>query len=131
MSTTNLLFVYGTLLQGECNHSWLGNSHLVAERVWVNGFLFNVGCGYPALVVAETDDCVFGEVYEVSADVLALIDHLEGYNGEDHPANQYERITVQVQGAAAPIEALTYVYTADKAKRLERLITGDWRIEGV
>jgi gamma-glutamylcyclotransferase (GGCT)/AIG2-like uncharacterized protein YtfP len=83
------------------------------------------------MVVAETDDRVFGEVYEVSADVLARIDHLEGYQGEGHPANQYERITVQVQGAATPIEALTYVFKPRQAERLERLQTGDWRLEGV
>jgi gamma-glutamylcyclotransferase (GGCT)/AIG2-like uncharacterized protein YtfP len=131
MSVNQFLFVYGTLLHGECNHFRLGASSMQAEQVWVNGHLFNTGCGYPALVNASTEDRVFGEVYEVTPEVLKVIDGLEGYNGEGNPANLYERITIKVHGGVAPMDALTYVFKPHRAERLERLQTGDWRIEGV
>ena len=76
---TTLLFVYGTLKSGGCNHGQMVGQTLVGPARTVPGFrLFDVG-GYPGLVSIPTDrEGVVGEVWRVSAEALERLDAFEG-----------------------------------------------------
>lgn len=142
------IFVYGTLLQGGANHHRLRGARLVAERASVPGWLFDTGKGYPALLPAdetaagetfadktiagETNACVFGELYEIDATILELLDELEDYYGAGDPRNEYERVRTKVRRAGDPEEAewaaWTYVYPEAAVRECRPVDGGDWRL---
>ena len=74
-----LIFVYGTLKRGCCNHSQLAGQAFVGEARTQPGFrLFDLG-GYPGIVAnADDRDGVFGEVWSVDPDCLDRLDAFEG-----------------------------------------------------
>src|SRR5262245_45309661 len=77
MST--LLFVYGTLKRGCCNHHHLAGQTFVGLGRTPAGYrLYDLG-GYPG-IVAQPDDStgVFGEVWSVEDESLRQLDHFEG-----------------------------------------------------
>lgn len=84
------VFVYGTLLRGQPNHSLLGESFYAGRGATKDRFLM-WGVGFPlARLPKESENLAFagnvvGEVYAVSKAVLSRLDDLEG-----HP-NFYER----------------------------------------
>jgi gamma-glutamylcyclotransferase (GGCT)/AIG2-like uncharacterized protein YtfP len=120
------VFVYGTLLEGQTNHHRLANSVRVFNHATVDGTLYDVGCGYPALVLTGTGE-VYGEVYEVSEEVLRSLDSLEGYYGVGDPGNYYDRVEVEVTSGEWTTRALTYVFSEKQARVLEMIESGDWR----
>ena len=61
---------------------------------------------------------VFGEVYEVSPEVLGTLDELEG-----HP-DWYERAFIRLEDGKR-VEA--YLLTADQVLGARVISTGDWR----
>jgi gamma-glutamylcyclotransferase (GGCT)/AIG2-like uncharacterized protein YtfP len=122
------LFVYGTLLKGQSNHHRLQGSVLVASHAWVHGVLYDVGCGYPALVQGVDDiGRVVGEIYLVSPEVLKSVDVLEGYYGKNDVGNYYDRVITRVNFEESVLEAITYVFSEEQAKSLELIESGDWR----
>ena len=127
MNEYNVLFVYGTLLEGEYNHGRLADSKKVADQVWVYGELFDTHCGYPALYTGN-DDKVSGELYEVSPAVMKQIDELEGYFGPFDSGNLYDKVEVEVHVGQHTYKALTYVYAQPKTKKLQKIDSGDWRM---
>lgn len=127
MKNKVLLFVYGTLLRGEYNHHRLAAAPCVHEQAWVNGELVDTGCGYPALILGGQTQ-VNGEIYELEDQQLLSIDELEGFYGVGDAGNYYERLTVNVHTASGDRTALTYVFTPGKARGMERIDSGDWRI---
>ena len=69
------VFVYGTLMDGECNHHFLSNSTCLG-RTYVEGYgMYDVGW-YPAIV--SGNGMVIGELYRVDLDDIPAIDMLEG-----------------------------------------------------
>lgn len=86
-----LLFVYGTLRYGfELNHL-LRNSPFIGLG-YVEGFkMYDLG-GYPGCV--KGDGTIWGEVYQVSEELLRKLDEVEGYSGT--PDDLYERTSVTV-----------------------------------
>lgn len=128
------VFVYGTLLAGEPNHYRLTHDPIRDVPLAVPGrLLYRVATrpeftlynlGYFPGVVAKGDTAVLGEVYEVTDDVLASLDRLEG-----HP-HHYRR---EARALADGTMAWIYVFARevregdsdfDGAKRIE---SGDWR----
>lgn len=75
---THKLFVYGTLKKGFKLHKFLEGSKYLGETV-VRGFeLLNLGA-FPGMMVSEIpDNPVHGELYEVDAATLSLLDKIEG-----------------------------------------------------
>ena len=72
---TRRVFVYGTLMRGECNHKFLENSEFLGMAS-VEGYeMYNVGW-YPAII--HGDDMIPGELYEVPKRDMRKIDGLEG-----------------------------------------------------
>lgn len=119
-----LVFVYGSLRQGESNHGLLSTSELVASSCQVRGELYDLGCGYPALLVSDTDWAT-GELYRVKAETLRKLDELEGYHGPGMD-NDYNRESLPVVVDGVVVNALVYTYTRTQVTGMQRVACGDW-----
>jgi gamma-glutamylcyclotransferase (GGCT)/AIG2-like uncharacterized protein YtfP len=108
-----LVFVYGTLRKGECNHHLLEHSeYLGLYETEPNYALFNVG-SYPG--VTEGNSRVIGEVYRIDGTVLEQLDLLE-----DVPI-EYVRETIDTPYGNA------WIYIYSDASQLDEAITsGNW-----
>lgn len=104
---TKLLFVYGTLKRGFCNHPFLAGQQFVGPGRTVPGYrLYNVG-GYPGMVAAGDDRLgVSGEIWSVDERCLAEIDYLEGVD-----QGLYRREPVALLGPFDQEVVETYIYT--------------------
>src|SRR5207248_3399857 len=72
------LFVYGTLKRGGCRHRLLAGQRFLGEtRTRPRYALFDLGA-YPGLVPEAEGESVHGELYEVDAGLLAVLDEEEG-----------------------------------------------------
>ncbi|WCP66793.1 gamma-glutamylcyclotransferase [Vibrio tubiashii] len=108
-----LVFVYGTLRQGQSNH------HLLAHSEWLGKHatppiysLYDLGA-YPAVV--DGHSVIYGEVYRVDEQTLRQLDRLE-----DVP------ITYRREQIDTPF-GLAWMYIYQQAHQLESLISsGDW-----
>lgn len=108
-----LVFVYGTLRQGQNNH------HLLAQSEWLGNYatppiysLYDLGA-YPA--VTEGHSVLYGEVYRVDDKTLQQLDLLE-----DVPVT-YRREQIETQFG------LAWIYFYQHGDQLETLISsGDW-----
>jgi len=108
------LFVYGSLLSGLHNHRLLETSTMLGA--WTTEPLFElVDLGsYPA-VLEDGTTAIRGEVYEVTDDVYADVERLEGY------PSYYGRITLD-----SPYGEVE-MYTLSNAGTRESVEHGDWR----
>jgi|13_taG_2_1085334.scaffolds.fasta_scaffold59985_2 gamma-glutamylcyclotransferase (GGCT)/AIG2-like uncharacterized protein YtfP len=101
------LFVYGTLMKGEANHSLMNGATYIGkfktEDKWG---LINLG-HFPALVPHTI--AVEGELYEVDSEMLVRIDRLEGVD-----AGLYQRRTINTYDMDTDehIEADTYIWNS-------------------
>lgn len=111
-----LVFVYGTLREGESNFGYMRRARCVADKASIQGYLIDTGKNYPGLVRdiamlhTEEQPQVVGEVYEVSVGHLAWLDKLEHFIAPGHPDNNYERIETIVETEGGPLTAWTYLY---------------------
>ena len=126
--TSDLLFVYGTLMRG-FNHPLArllsANADFLGEAS-CRGRLYSVK-HYPGLVLSDDpSDIVFGELYRLRArdDLLREFDMYEAC-GEGFPEpTQYIRQTLEVALAdGSSGEAWTYLYNWPVA-RLQRITSG-------
>lgn len=72
------VFVYGTLMRGFHNHSYLQDMEYLGEGVILDKELFDLPYGYPA--IKDGGNEVIGEIYKVDDKTLQDLDKLEGYN---------------------------------------------------
>ena len=101
IAAKHLLFVYGTLREGQGNHYHLEGGRLIA-RTSIEGYrMFSLG-GFPGIQALE-GAIVEGEVYEIDDAILKRCDALEG-----HPTF-YERTLVAFNGGMMWV----YVYAGD------------------
>jgi gamma-glutamylaminecyclotransferase len=113
----HLVFVYGTLRQGEVNHDLLATARFVAEARTEPCFeLFDLG-PFPAMS-ANGQTAVLGEVYAVDDATLARLDHLEG-----HP-RLYQRTRIRLDDGQ---EVQTYLMERARMHGRELIASGDWR----
>jgi gamma-glutamylcyclotransferase (GGCT)/AIG2-like uncharacterized protein YtfP len=111
------LFVYGSLLFGEIHNARLGGSRLLGEAHTEPRYtLVDLGA-YPALLDEGTTS-VSGELYEVTADVLAALDEFEG-----HPED-YCRSPVRLLNGEC---AEAYVLPRARAPATRVIVSGSWR----
>jgi gamma-glutamylaminecyclotransferase len=112
-----VLFVYGTLLSGEPSHGLLDGARAIGPAKTPPIFgLFDLG-PYPAIVAGGTT-AVVGELYEVSATMLAALDvH------EEVPI-LFKRMPIALDDGTA---TQTYVLDADQVRGRRRIRSGDWR----
>lgn len=117
------VFVYGTLLVGECNHPVVAPFVQSVQPGAVYGRLFDVGA-YPALLlsIGGVERHVAGEWLEVTEEGLQAMDALEDYYGPDGE-NEYDRVWVcDVDG-----EREGWVYVYSKAEGLPAIEGCSWK----
>jgi gamma-glutamylcyclotransferase (GGCT)/AIG2-like uncharacterized protein YtfP len=87
-----LVFIYGTLKQGQCRGHSMGNARYLGIALTTPNFaMYNVG-DYPALITDNlaSDHRVCGELYECDEDLLETLDRIEGV------PHLYKRDTVEL-----------------------------------
>ncbi|WP_018133176.1 gamma-glutamylcyclotransferase family protein [Effusibacillus pohliae] len=142
------VFVYGTLRSGQKYHSLVKKFVVTVKPAFVQGRLYHLREGYPALVLArdlpraEADGPqpaggdngrtvrVAVAVTRVRGDllgfadlkpVLPILDELEDYYGPGDPRNLYERVTVwAAAGGGRRVRSLVYAFPSGKLGWLER-----------
>jgi gamma-glutamylcyclotransferase (GGCT)/AIG2-like uncharacterized protein YtfP len=113
------LFVYGSLLAGESNASWLGGARFLGSaQTRAEYTLVDLG-PYPALLRGGTTS-VAGELYAVESPLLEALDAFEG-----HPED-FQRSPVRLASDDDPAEA--YFFPRDRAAGAPVIEGGDWRI---
>ncbi|AZQ47613.1 gamma-glutamylcyclotransferase family protein [Bacillus albus] len=117
------VFVYGTLRKEQTNAHFMQGAKCIAGGAWTYGKLFDTNEGYPAMICSNKDK-VYGEVYEVSDDVLQKLDELEEYTGNAE-SDLYDRITETIYLGDREIRAFVYV-AQDKEMLKKVIISGDW-----
>ncbi|MBF0266559.1 MAG: gamma-glutamylcyclotransferase [Gammaproteobacteria bacterium] len=113
-----LIFIYGTLLKGMSRNHVLEQSEFVGYAI-TRGLIYDLG-SYPALTAGDNTVC--GELYEVTDEVLATLDNIEGYY-EAEPENSLyirEEISISSLNDGQEYTALTYRYPHEIEQ--ERLI---------
>lgn len=121
-----LVFVYGTLRQGERNHYLIDSAKLVTRQAWLKGKLIDTGKDYPALLLGSNDR-VYGEIYEVNNELLKTLDELEGFTGQGKK-NHYERCEQVISSDLGEFKALVYFYPKEVSDS-PVVPFGDWRLK--
>ena len=111
------VFVYGTLIAGECNARWAGNAR--RQKAWTLGTIYDTGCRFPAFVKRGRTR-VKGEVLTVNDDGFRSMDRLEGYPR----LYRREQIQVHLVGGGS---VLAWVYIMNTLRKDAPVIeSGDW-----
>jgi gamma-glutamylaminecyclotransferase len=115
--TTSRLFVYGTLLQGERDHSLLEGSHRLGDSKTEPAFEL-VDIGAYAAMVPGGQTAIVGEVYVVDLKTLADIDvHRQ-------VPILFRRALVRLADGS---QAASYLMSPEQVRGRRRLGHGDWR----
>lgn len=110
----HLIFIYGTLKQGEPNHYLLEDSEFLGVYETPPAYtLYDFGTS-PGLV--EGNDTIVGEVYRISDEVLAKLDVFEDVSVE------YRRDTIETPFG----EAWIYLYLG--TEQGQAIESGDWNL---
>ena len=123
------IFVYGTLKQGFSNHHRIfGGYDIKITPAFTYGKLYDLGW-YPAMT--KGSEKVYGELVEFdNPKILQRVDYLEGYKGENHSNNYYERREVDVFVRGDIVKAWVYFMDRDRVvKNMSKLInSGEWSV---
>jgi gamma-glutamylaminecyclotransferase len=85
MEPEQLVFVYGTLRKGHCNHHLLKDASCYGVGKTETCYAMYLKNGYPYITSSEARYPIAGELYSVDEDTLRALDKFEG-----HP-RYYER----------------------------------------
>ena len=101
-----LVFVYGTLKHGCCNHHYLTGQQFLGEARTAPGFtLYSMG-DYPGMVRStDSSHDATGEVWEVDAVCLGKLNELEGLS-----EGLYERALIPLAPPFADQPVVTYLF---------------------
>ena len=117
------VFVYGTLRKGQRNDINLYQPQpLYIGSSWVNGQLYSRGW-YPGIRLGG-EQSVVGEVYQVSAQLLAQLDVLEEV--APVPSGEYQRIQMEVVCGERQLVCEMYELSARCAAQSTVIEEGDW-----
>ena len=121
MNPARLIFVYGTLKRGCCNHHFLADQSFIGEARTAPGFrLFDLG-GHPGMVIRPDDrEGVAGEIWSIDDACLARLDALEGI-----AEGVYRREAVPLLAPHADRGIEAYLYPHNVADRRE--VGSVWR----
>lgn len=117
------LFVYGSLQKGyAANARYLSGAKFLGKAC-THGHLLDVGSFPAAILAAPTvDSYIWGELYEISQDVLPEIDFYEGFDLAKHLEDKS-----YCHYLRSPVA--TYLFTEDSVEQ-EHAITYVWNVEG-
>jgi len=122
-ATPTFVFVYGTLRKGQLNDINLYQPQpLYIGSTCVKGQLYNCGW-YPGMRLGG-EQSVLGEVYQVSAQLLAQLDELEEV--APVPSGEYQRIQMEVECAGQELICCIYELSEHCAAQSTLLAEGDW-----
>jgi gamma-glutamylcyclotransferase (GGCT)/AIG2-like uncharacterized protein YtfP len=117
---SSYLFVYGTLMRGECRQQFLADQQFLGAAATVAGYrLYNVG-QYPALVVADAGVSIIGELWRVDDAKLLGLDIVEEVS-----AGLYARQPVRLRPPHEKLIVETYFYLPNVMGLPE--LGSDWR----
>lgn len=85
MEQKQLVFVYGTLRKGHCNHHLLKDAYFHGIGATESFYAMYLKNGYPYVTSSESRYPIVGELYSVDDGTLVALDKFEG-----HPRH-YER----------------------------------------
>lgn len=123
MAIPTFVFVYGTLRKGQRNDINLYQPPpLYIGSTWVKGQLYSRGW-YPGIRLGG-EQSVLGEVYQVSAQLLAQLDVLEEV--APVPSGEYQRIQMKVECAGQELLCEIYELSVDFAAQSTVIEEGDW-----
>ena len=115
MKEGDLLFVYGSLRQGECADLSIRSGAEFVQEDEITGNIYNISW-FPG-VKLEGDNLVKGEVYKlIDASIIRHLDSYEGY------PNLYDRSVVETKGG---LRVWVYTYNHECGEN-ERIASGDW-----
>jgi gamma-glutamylcyclotransferase (GGCT)/AIG2-like uncharacterized protein YtfP len=125
------LFIYGTLMQGQCRQQYLPNSAILSrDAATCRGRLFDTGNEYPALQWTEPEnkEVVYGELLRCRnlPELLKTLDEVEGFVGYNRAGNLYDRRLFPVQSNGRAVLAWTYT-DAGMHPNLTPIPSGCWR----
>ena len=114
--------VYGTLRKKGHNHTKLIQSTYLGKYTSEPIYsMYSIGDMFPALKLKGNTSIVF-EVYEIDMKTLKELDVLEGYKGQKHTNNHYNRrVIVTPYG-----RAMLYTYNRNITKVNDLIEEGDW-----
>jgi gamma-glutamylcyclotransferase (GGCT)/AIG2-like uncharacterized protein YtfP len=120
---SSFVFVYGTLRKGQRNdiNLYQPQPHYIGTA-WVKGQLYSRGW-YPGIRLGG-EQSVLGEIYKVSAQLLAQIDVLEEV--APVPSGEYQRVQMKVECGRQPLVCDIYELSADVAAQSTVIEEGDW-----
>ena len=123
MAIPTFVFVYGTLRKGQRNDINLYQPQpLYMGSTWVKGQLYSRGW-YPGIRLGG-EQKVLGEVYQVSAQLLAQLDELEEV--APVPSGEYQRIQIKVECVGQQLLCYIYELSAHCAAQSTVIEEGDW-----
>ncbi len=115
-TSTELIFVYGTLRRGGSNHCRMdGSTHIT--HATVKGKLYQVDW-YPGLVLDAKGSTIEGEIYSVPHSMIADLDQYEG--------PEYRRIQHQATNQAGQTFDVWVWEWKQSTDGLELIPDGDW-----
>ncbi|RYF79218.1 MAG: gamma-glutamylcyclotransferase [Comamonadaceae bacterium] len=122
-ASERLVFVYGTLRQGECNDI----ARYRPAAAWVGmgttgGVLYDLG-PYPGATFGEAGR-ILGEVYRVAPAVEAQLDALEGVQPDGE--GEYRKREVLVQMGLQRLLCLAYEIHPARLEGAAVMAAGDW-----
>jgi gamma-glutamylcyclotransferase (GGCT)/AIG2-like uncharacterized protein YtfP len=99
------IFVYGTLMRGDCRHGALDGQKFLGEAKTVSRYrMYDVGT-YPALVKSPGGLEIEGELWSVDDSCLARLDDVEGV-----PEGLYTRRPIRLQPPFEGVAAQAYFF---------------------
>lgn len=119
------VFVYGTLMRGQRNHSLLkkAGAEFVAEHITDTTFqMYNNG-SFP-VVVPEGHVAITGEIWQVGHETLQALDALEEVDDRTGKPTHIERMEIDTPHGNAWIYIRPSAPSNDEAKSM---LHGDWR----
>ena len=110
----DLVFVYGTLMNGKRNHHLLKTSTFIDNGSLEGFFWFDLGT-YPGIAKSKYNSKVIGEVYKVDKQTMDKLDELEEvgylYNKEEINVTLYN---------GQIVKAFVYEYVLSKFIEVEK-----------
>ncbi len=119
------VFVYGTLRRGEMNDiNRLSPAPRFIGTSAAHGTLYDLG-PYPGLQLGG-DALVVGEVYEITAELEAVLDEIEEVFPQQTGEYARRRVTVRVE--SEEIECLVYEIHPTRVAGKAVIPSGDWLV---
>jgi gamma-glutamylcyclotransferase (GGCT)/AIG2-like uncharacterized protein YtfP len=124
-----IVFVYGTLRQGDSRNGILHESACLSLNATLKGYeMYDLGA-FPA-IIKQKGSQVQGELYQIDEETLKALDYIEGHRPANPESSFYRRVAVQAQteeGESLP--CFTYILNDAselRTHKVRRIDSGDW-----